>query len=48
MVLGRDGGALPILANLTRWFLGGAAGSGKQYVSWIHLADLTRMFLRGH
>ena len=44
LVLGRDGGALPILANLTRWFLGGAAGSGKQYISWIHLTDLTRMF----
>jgi hypothetical protein len=46
LVLGRDGGALPMLANLTRWFLGGAAGSGKQYVSWIHLADLTQMFMQ--
>ena len=46
IVLGRDGGALPILANYTRWFLGGAAGSGRQYLSWIHHADLTRMFLR--
>ena len=45
-VLGRDGGVLPILTNLTRWFLGGAAGSGKQYISWIHLADLTRMFMQ--
>ena len=46
MVLDRDGGALPMLTNLTRWFLGGAAGSGKQYISWIHLADLTRMFMQ--
>ena len=46
IVLGQDGGALPILANYTRWFLGGAAGNGRQYVSWIHHADLTRMFLR--
>ena len=46
LVLDRDGGALPILTNLTRWFLGGAAGSGKQYVSWIHLADLTQMFMQ--
>ncbi len=45
IVLGRDGGALPILANYTRWFLGGAAGNGRQYISWIHHADLTRMFL---
>ncbi|HEX4350175.1 MAG TPA: TIGR01777 family oxidoreductase [Verrucomicrobiae bacterium] len=43
-VLGRDGGALPLLSKMTRWFLGGAAGSGRQYISWIHLADLTAMF----
>ena len=43
-VLGRDGGALPVLARLTKLFLGGAAGSGRQYLSWIHLADLTAMF----
>jgi uncharacterized protein (TIGR01777 family) len=46
IVLGRDGGALPLLAHYTKWFLGGAAGSGRQYVSWIHPADLNRMFLR--
>jgi uncharacterized protein len=44
IVLSRDGGALPLLANYTRWFLGGAAGSGRQYISWIHQADLVRMF----
>ncbi len=44
-VLGRDGGALPILSRLTQCFLGGTAGSGRQYVSWIHLADLIRMFV---
>jgi uncharacterized protein (TIGR01777 family) len=43
-VLGGDGGALPILARMTRWFLGGRAGNGKQYISWIHLADLAKMF----
>ena len=46
IVLGRDGGALPLLANYTKWFLGGATGSGKQYISWIHLADLTQMFMQ--
>jgi uncharacterized protein (TIGR01777 family) len=46
IVLGRDGGALLLLANYTKWFLGGATGSGRQYISWIHHADLTRMFLR--
>jgi uncharacterized protein (TIGR01777 family) len=44
-VLGRDGGALPVLARLTKWFLGGAVGSGRQYISWIHLADLAKMFV---
>jgi uncharacterized protein (TIGR01777 family) len=45
-VLGPDGGMLPMLANLTRWFLGGAAGNGKQYISWIHLTDLIQLFLQ--
>jgi len=44
-VLGRNGGALPVLSKLTRWFLGGRAGNGKQFISWIHLTDLTRMFV---
>jgi uncharacterized protein (TIGR01777 family) len=44
-VLGRDGGAFPVLSRLTRWFLGGAAGNGRQYLSWIHLADLVQMFV---
>lgn len=43
-VLGHGGGAMPVLARLTRLFLGGAVGRGKQYISWIHLADLVRMF----
>lgn len=40
VVLGRDGGALPMLASLARWGLGGAVGSGRQYISWIHRDDL--------
>jgi uncharacterized protein (TIGR01777 family) len=38
-------GALPVLARLTRFFLGGRVGHGRQYVSWIHIADLIRMFV---
>lgn len=45
MVLGRDGGALPILEKLTRWFLGGAVGNGRQFLSWIHVTDLIQMFV---
>ena len=44
-VLGRESGALPVLARLTKWFLGGSVGDGKQFISWIHVADLTQMFL---
>ena len=44
-VLGRDGGALPVLGRLAKCFLGGAVGSGRQYISWIHLTDLVRMFV---
>ncbi|HEV2319487.1 MAG TPA: TIGR01777 family oxidoreductase [Verrucomicrobiae bacterium] len=47
VVLGRQGGALPLLARLTRRFLGGRAGHGKQFVSWIHVKDLTQMFWQG-
>lgn len=43
--LGRNGGALQTLATLARWYLGGSAGNGKQYISWLHLHDLNRMFL---
>jgi len=45
MVLGRDGGALPALDRLTTWFLGGSFGDGRQYMSWISLADLTGAFI---
>jgi uncharacterized protein (TIGR01777 family) len=44
-VLGRDGGALPVLARLAKWFLGGTVGGGKQFISWIHVGDLSRMFI---
>jgi uncharacterized protein (TIGR01777 family) len=45
LVLARDGGALSVLGKLTKWFLGGAVGSGRQYVSWIHLADMNQMLV---
>lgn len=45
IVLGRTGGALPMLEKLTRFFLGGAVGSGRQFISWIHVADVVQMFV---
>lgn len=45
VVLGRDGGALPTLTRLTRWFLGGAVSDGRQFISWIHQEDFNRIIL---
>jgi uncharacterized protein (TIGR01777 family) len=39
VVLSREGGALPQLALPFRLFVGGRVGSGRQYLSWIHLDD---------
>ncbi|MGC1460279.1 MAG: TIGR01777 family oxidoreductase, partial [Steroidobacteraceae bacterium] len=44
LVLGRDGGALPQLARPVRLGLGAILGSGRQWVSWIHIDDLVRLF----
>jgi uncharacterized protein len=46
VVLGRNGGFLQVLSGLTRWFLGGQVGDGRQYISWIHIADLSGMVLQ--
>ncbi|BAM02392.1 epimerase [Phycisphaera mikurensis] len=45
-VLGPGGGALGKLVRFTRMGLGGTVGPGDQWISWIHHADLDRLFLR--
>jgi uncharacterized protein len=40
LVVGKDGGFLKQLVPLYRSGLGGALGSGRQWMSWIHLADM--------
>ena len=45
IVLGRGGGALKVLGRLTQAYLGGAAGSGRQFVSWVHIHDVVRMIV---
>jgi len=44
------GGIFDVLLGLVRFRLGGAAGSGKQFVSWIHEADFVNAieFLIAH
>ncbi|MGB3616695.1 MAG: TIGR01777 family oxidoreductase [Catalinimonas sp.] len=44
VVLSDEGGALPRLAQPARLGLGAPLGSGQQYLPWIHLADVARMF----
>jgi uncharacterized protein (TIGR01777 family) len=43
---GAGGGALARLLTLVRFGLGGTVGSGTQGMSWIHEADLNRLFER--
>ncbi|RNB89788.1 TIGR01777 family protein [Brevibacillus fluminis] len=43
--LGRNGGALEPLIKLAKLNLGGTVGSGRQYISWLHVDDLNEMFL---
>ena len=42
IVLGRDGGAFPVMAKLARLGLCTPQGSGQQWVSWLHVHDFCR------
>jgi uncharacterized protein (TIGR01777 family) len=46
IVLSTEGGALPQMARPIKLMAGAPLGSGKQFMSWIHLDDLCRLFIQ--
>lgn len=45
VVLGKNGGALKKMLPIFKLGAGGPVGSGKQYMSWIHVEDLASMYV---
>ncbi|QTN38948.1 TIGR01777 family protein [Cryomorphaceae bacterium] len=45
IVLSASGGALPVIARTVRWFVGAPLGPGNQVLPWVHIDDLSRMYM---
>jgi len=45
IVLSKNGGALPKIAQTVKANIGAPLGDGDQYMSWIHIDDLCRMII---
>lgn len=43
LILHHEAATLDRLMNLTKYYLGGAAGQGNQYISWLHIHDFQRL-----
>jgi len=46
IVLSEKGGALKEMMNPIKWGVGSHLASGNQFLSWIHIDDLCRMFIK--
>ena len=47
IVLSNDGGAVPKMAQPAKFGFGAPLGSGKQWLSWIHIDDLCQLYIQG-
>ncbi|MGD9157748.1 MAG: TIGR01777 family oxidoreductase [Desulfobacteraceae bacterium] len=45
VVLGKGGGAIPMMTPLYKYWIGSPLGNGRQYFSWIHIKDLINIIL---
>ncbi|ACT95361.1 TIGR01777 family oxidoreductase [Dyadobacter fermentans] len=45
IVISKEGGAIPKIALPARFGVGAPLGSGKQWISWIHLDDMCKMYI---
>jgi uncharacterized protein (TIGR01777 family) len=43
IVLGKNGGAFPVMRRLVKLGMGGKQGNGNQFISWIHIEDFCRV-----
>ncbi|MFK7766470.1 MAG: TIGR01777 family oxidoreductase [Mariniblastus sp.] len=43
IVMGKDGGAFPVMSKLAKFGLCSPQGSGDQWISWIHIEDFCRV-----
>ncbi|MBC6316488.1 TIGR01777 family oxidoreductase [Listeria grandensis] len=45
LILGKDGGSLPLLTKQFAFLIGGPLGDGNQWYSWIHIDDVIAVLL---